>query len=100
MRDDNLSILNEDREGAIHELVSEMHIDWKRKLTSRKFWAAVCGFVTLILIACGKTEAEAKQVAAIIMAGAVVIGYIIGEGLTDVAGVNNQYIEEGEVEEE
>lgn len=23
-----------------------MNIDWKRKLTSRKFWAAVVGFVT------------------------------------------------------
>lgn len=61
----------------------EFKIDWKRKLTSRKFWIAVCAFVSLIMIACGKTEAEAKQVAAIIMAGAVVIGYILGEGLTD-----------------
>lgn len=81
-----MDILNEEREETITELVSS--IDWKRKLTSRKFWVAVCGFVTLILIACGKTEAEAKQVAAIIMAGAVVIGYILGEGLTDVAGMS------------
>lgn len=81
-----MDILNEEREETITELVS--NIDWKRKLTSRKFWVAVCGFVTLILIACGKTEAEAKQVAAIIMAGAVVIGYILGEGLTDVAGMS------------
>lgn len=82
----NMDILNEEREETITELVS--NIDWKRKLTSRKFWIAVCGFVTLILIACGKTEAEAKQVAAIIMAGAVVVGYILGEGLTDVAGMS------------
>lgn len=82
----NKDILDEEREEAITELVS--NIDWKRKLTSRKFWVAVCGFITLILIACGRTEAEAKQVAAIIMAGAVVIGYILGEGLTDVAGMS------------
>lgn len=81
-----MDILNEEREETITELVS--NIDWKRKLTSRKFWVAVCGFITLILIACGKTEAEAKQVAAIVMAGAVVIGYILGEGLTDVAGMS------------
>ena len=27
-----------------------------RKLTSRKFWMAVCGFVALIMVACGKTK--------------------------------------------
>lgn len=81
----NMDILNEELDEAKQSVV---HIDWKRKLTSRKFWVAVCGFITLILIACGKTEAEAKQVAAIIMAGAVVIGYILGEGLTDVAGMS------------
>lgn len=82
---DNREILNEEIEEAKQAVI---HIDWKRKLTSRKFWVAVCGFITLILIACGKTEAEAKQVTAIIMAGAVVIGYILGEGLTDVASMS------------
>ncbi len=81
---DNREILNEEIEEVKQAVI---HIDWKRKLTSRKFWVAVCGFITLILIACGKTEAEAKQVAAIVMAGAVVIGYILGEGLTDVASM-------------
>ena len=60
-------------------------IDWKRKLTSRKFWAAIVAFVTLLLIAFGFTEAQASQVASIIMAGATVIAYIIGEGLVDAA---------------
>lgn len=78
---------------------STTKIDWKRKLTSRKFWIAVCSFVTLILIACGKTEAEAKQVAAIIMAGAVALGYILGEGLTDVAGVKADSEEYFDVED-
>ena len=81
----NIDILNEEIEEVKQAAI---HVDWKRKLTSRKFWVAVCGFITLILIACGKTEAEAKQVAAIVMAGAVVIGYILGEGLTDVAGMS------------
>ena len=85
MGDNELILSEEDKE-------STTKIDWKRKLTSRKFWIATCSFVTLILIACGKTEAEAKQVAAIIMAGAVALGYILGEGLTDAAGVqaNNE----------
>lgn len=56
-----------------------------RKITSRKFWAAVVNFVTQILIACNVSDSEVAQVAAIIMAGAGVIAYIIGEGLTDAA---------------
>ena len=58
-------------------------IDWKRKLTSRKFWVAVISFVTLLLIFFNVSQETVAQVAEIIMAGAVVIGYIIGEGLAD-----------------
>lgn len=58
-------------------------IDWKRKLTSRKFWLAVATFVTLLLIFFKVSQETAAQVAEIIMAGAVVIGYIVGEGLAD-----------------
>ena len=58
-------------------------IDWKRKLTSRKFWLAVATFVTLLLILFKVPQEQAAQIAEIIMAGAVVIGYIIGEGLAD-----------------
>lgn len=57
--------------------------NWKRKLTSRKFWVSIASFVTMLLIYFGKTESEAAQVAALIMAGATVIGYVIGEGLAD-----------------
>lgn len=58
-------------------------IDWKRKLTSRKFWAAVVGFVTALLIGFGMGESAVTQVTSIIMAGATLIAYIIGEGLVD-----------------
>jgi hypothetical protein len=37
----------------------------------------------MLLIYFGKSESEAAQVAALIMAGATVIGYVIGEGLAD-----------------
>lgn len=60
-------------------------IDWKRKLTSRKFWAAVTDFVGMLLIALRVDEGSATQVTALIMAGAGVVAYIIGEGLTDAA---------------
>ena len=58
-------------------------IDWGRKLTSRKLWVAVAGFVTGLMIYMGHTEAEASQVAALILSGASVIAYCIGEGLAD-----------------
>ena len=62
-------------------------IDWVRKLTSRKLWTAVASFVSMMLVATGGTENTATQVTAIIMAGASVVAYIIGEGLTDAASV-------------
>lgn len=58
-------------------------IDWKRKLTSRKFWMAVVAFVTPLLLAFGVAEEAVTQVVAIIMAGADVVAYIIAEGLVD-----------------
>lgn len=60
-----------------------MSIDWKHKLTSRKFWAAVVGFVAAVLAYCGAEESVVTQVTACIMAGATLIAYILGEGLVD-----------------
>ena len=54
-----------------------------RKLTSRKLWLAVSEFVSMLIIALGYAENAATQVAALIMAGAGVIAYIVGEGLAD-----------------
>lgn len=72
-------------------------IDWKRKLTSRKFWLAVVAFVTGIMVAF-KVDAETVEaVGGLIMSGAAVVAYIIGEGLADAA--NAGYILE-EVPEE
>lgn len=58
-------------------------IDWKRKLTSRKLWMSVASFVSMLMIYFGHAESEATQVAALIIAGGTVIGYVIGEGLAD-----------------
>ena len=66
-----------------------MKIDWVRKLTSRKFWAAVIGFVVPLLIAFGVSEEVAAQVSSIIMSGAALIAYIIAEGLVDASNAGN-----------
>ena len=70
-----------------------MHkINWINKLTSRKWWTSIMSFVTLLIIAFGGTESTATQIASIIMAGAIVIGYTIGEGLVDSQGANGDII--------
>ena len=58
-------------------------IDWKRKLTSRKLWLSVAGFVSMLMIFINGDKGTAEQIAALIMAGATIIGYVIGEGLAD-----------------
>lgn len=58
-------------------------MDWKRKLCSRKLWLSIANFVSMILIYLGNSASEAEQVAALIMAGAGVIGYVLAEGLAD-----------------
>ncbi|HSW63844.1 MAG TPA: hypothetical protein VLH56_11150 [Dissulfurispiraceae bacterium] len=58
-------------------------IDWKRKLSSRKFWAAVVGFVAAILVAFGVDDLTIEQVTALITGVAVLIAYIFGEGMVD-----------------
>lgn len=69
-------------------------IDWMRKLTSRKLWLSAASFVTLMVVACGGTENEAAQISALIMAGATVIGYVIGEGMTDAAAIEAKQAEQ------
>lgn len=79
------------------------NINWAKKLTSRKFWAAVVGFVTPMMIAAGATDSTVTQVTAIIMGGATLIAYIIGEGLVDSAStelvIDTELVAEEENEE-
>ena len=78
-------------------------VDWKRKLTSRKFWAAVCNFVGMLVMAFGASAGTAEKITALIMAGATVIAYIIAEGMVDAASADVIQVlpaEEEETEEE
>ena len=74
------------------------YIDWVRKLTSRKFWLSIASFVAMLMVALGQSEATATQITSLIMAGATVIGYVIGEGLADSgnAGAGEEEAEKGE----
>ena len=72
-------------------------IDWVRKLTSRKLWTAVGSFVSLLIVTLGYSENTAVQVTGLIMAGATVVAYIIGEGLVDSANIISE--DTAEIEE-
>lgn len=65
-------------------------IDWKKKLTSRKLWVAVAGFVSGLILAFGGSENTATTVAGVILQGASVIGYLLAEGLVDAAHTGGQ----------
>lgn len=60
-----------------------MKIDWKRKLSSRKLWLAVIGFVTALLVGFGVAETDIAQITSIIMSAATLIAYILSEGWVD-----------------
>lgn len=76
------------------------NINWVRKLTSRKLWTAVASFVSMMIVATGGAENTATQVTALIMAGASVIAYIIGEGLADAGYIDVETgVEIAELEE-
>lgn len=65
-------------------------IDWKRKLTSRKLWLALAGFVSGLILAFGGSESAAATVSGVILQGAAVLGYLLAEGLTDAANVQQK----------
>jgi hypothetical protein len=62
-----------------------LKMDWVRKLTSRKFWTMLAGFITLLMTARGMSNGSVEQVVSIIMAGGAIIAYIFAEAWTDAA---------------
>lgn len=60
-----------------------MRIDWKRKLTSRKFWVALVAFITALLVAFNVDGGSVEQITSIIMSFASLIAYILAEGFVD-----------------
>ena len=66
-----------------------MKIDWIRKISSRKFWICVVGFITSILIAFNVDEGSIAQITSIIMSGATLITYILAESYIDASKVGD-----------
>ena len=62
-------------------------IDWKRKLSSRKLWAAAAGIVTGLAMVFGLDEGTISTVAGAVVSVASVVSYIITEGKVDAESV-------------
>ena len=65
-------------------------INWKQKLTSRKFWAALIGFATSMMVAFGVNDLTIEQVITVITAASTLIAYIVGEGTVDAARIKKE----------
>lgn len=64
-------------------------IEWKRKLSSRKLWAAVAGIVTGLAMVFRLDESTISNVAGAVVSVASVVVYIITEGKVDAESVKN-----------
>jgi hypothetical protein len=56
-----------------------------RKLTSRKLWVAIAGFVSGLIVAMDGDAETAETISGLILQGASVLGYILAEGMADAA---------------
>lgn len=70
------------------------NINWKRKLSSRKFWAAVAGVVISVMIIFGADSGSQEKIAGAITSAGVLVTYILAESGTDKAALNNEDKEE------
>ena len=62
-------------------------IGWKRKLGSRKLWAAAAGIAAGLAMVFGLDEGTISSVAGAVVSAASVVSYIITEGRVDAQGV-------------
>ena len=61
----------------------------KRKLSSRKLWAAIAGVITGLAMVFGLDETVISTVAGAVVSVMSLMTYIITEGRVDAAGVKN-----------
>lgn len=69
-----------------------MKIDWRRKLSSRKFWAAVAGVIISVMVTFNVDAVTQERVAGVISAAGTLAVYMLAESTADKAPVkkNNE----------
>lgn len=58
-------------------------IDWTHKLTSRKFWLALIGFLTPVMVVLGYDELSTEQMQTLVLSLGTLVAYILGESYID-----------------
>ena len=71
-----------------------MKINWKQKLSSRKFWAAVAGVIISVMVTFNVDAVTQERVAGVISAAGTLAIYMLAEGATDKAAVKKNTEEE------
>lgn len=69
-----------------------------RKLTSRKLWVAIAGFVSGLIVAMDGNAETAETISGLILQGASILGYLLAEGLADAAHPGSAAVPEPEPE--
>ena len=69
-----------------------------RKLSSRKFWVCVCGFVSSVMAMMRYEESEVALVTSLITGAGCLIAYILSEGYVDGASAGNGQVYPGDEE--
>lgn len=65
-------------------------VNWKRKLSSRKFWALLAGFISSLLVAFNVSDGSITQVTAVITAFGSIAVYILAEASIDKKAVDKK----------
>mgnify|MGYP003292248417 CR=1 FL=1 len=65
-----------------------------RKLSSRKFWACVCGFVSSLMAMYNFSDDTAALVTSLITSAGCLVAYILSEGYVDAAAKEEKNITE------
>lgn len=60
-------------------------MNWKKKLSSRKFWAAISGVVISVMVAFNADAGEQEKVTGVIAATGTLAIYMLAEGGADKA---------------
>jgi hypothetical protein len=62
-------------------------MNWKKKLSSRKFWAAISGVVISVMVAFNADASSQEKVTGVITATGTLAIYMLAEGGADKAAV-------------
>lgn len=60
-----------------------MNIEWKKKLSSRKFWAAVANFIVNVVTFCLAPSGSPERITALVLSFGGFVAYIVAEGIVD-----------------